>query len=832
MKKNTRFLLLLCALFARISLSFAEEGEELLSARDDDDDDDGVTTNSRRGRPPRRSGSSSSSSHYPTTQFRLTEEEDDEYRWGVRSDAREEVRSKLSFSSSSSGGGGDVGEDLREIREDIQFETEKLKIAEEMLEKEEEVETKKLGEKEEENIEREEGRRRHEARRKFAEGRREEESSTAMKWPLLRQHESNYDKFCIRGESAAAQMREEMEKLRKHAASYEETNANGNVVIFEAYNPYWNGFGNNMRRWLNLFMVTTRFDAFATYFDFGACGMEEYGRNAENDGVEGNIFNRRGHDQSACQFDPGMFFKGDGFDWQWTPKRAKENPERLSLARATRNATILCEEDVGENERDCRLYDDKDLTHDRKEVVDPSVKPLASSGRISREEIDRAEGLEERIKAARADWLREWLNEEVERDVDKKGVRVKITINDVFVMQREGELLFPYIDNDYGPDGPELPKPCFNRHFFHPRENVKEAIEQVFEKSSSLNDGTDMKKWRSCAAIHLRTGFADYQAEWVNAFQSLSRSERDALEAKYPCSTGSEEGQNAAEQFVDALDETFRRCEPDYSNERICTMWHQKNPFTKYVYPEIENEIHVHEGRLKTFDEVENCCGSSFREPDVLDAMESCGFVPEGMYPELEVKKRSKDAPASPVRAALTCALRAAKFHAQSLGEKEDSDDEAFGVFLLGDSPTFIKAVPKFPKIGKYFAHQPDPDTVGVTMEDNDCSGTSCVVRKKGEKHLSWLRSVVDAYVASLCEVTVQLPGSSFANGAIHQLRAPSMKRTSSAFHWSGEVVLGQHLATRDETTKEVTRDTKIGYDSKLENYVALGTPHCKTIDS
>jgi hypothetical protein len=212
--------------------------------------------------------------------------------------------------------------------------------------------------------------------------------------------------------------------------------------------------------------------------------------------------------------------------------------------------------------------------------------------------------------------------------------------------------------------------------------------------------------------------------------------------------------------------------------------------------------------------------------------MESCGFVPEGMYPELEVKKRSEDALASPVRAALTCALRAAKFHAQSLGEKEDSDDEAFGVFLLGDSPTFIKAVPKFPKIGKYFAHQPDPDTVGVTMEDNDCSGTSCVVRKKGEKHLSWLRSVVDAYVASLCEVTVQLPGSSFANGAIHQLRAPSMNRTSSAFHWSGEVVLGQHLATRDETTKEVAKDTKIGYDSKLENYVALGTPHCKTIDS
>ena len=93
------------------------------------------------------------------------------------------------------------------------------------------------------------------------------------------------------------------------------------------------------------------------------------------------------------------------------------------------------------------------------------------------------------------------------------------------------------------------------------------------------------------------------------------------------------------------------------------------------------------------------------------------------------------------------------------------------------------------------------------------------------------MRSVVDAYVASLCEVTVQLPGSSFANGAIHQLRAPGRNRTSSAFLWSGEVVLGQHLATRDETTNEIARETKIGYDGNLENYVALGAAHCKTID-
>ena len=72
--------------------------------------------------------------------------------------------------------------------------------------------------------------------------------------------------------------------------------------------------------------------------------------------------------------------------------------------------------------------------------------------------------------------------------------------------------------------------------------------------------------------------------------------------------------------------------------------------------------------------------------------------------------------------AALTCAF-ARPSYLQSLVDENGDDDgeDAFGVFLLGDSPTFIKAVPKLPNIGKYFAHQPNPDTVGVTMEDNDC---------------------------------------------------------------------------------------------------------------
>ena len=690
---------------------------------------------------------------------------------------------------------------LEDVREEIAFETKKLDIAEATLEKEEDLGF---------------------AHRVVA------DEGDAAKWPLLRQRERNFNRYCLESDDPA--MRREMEKLSEHASLYDESNANGNVIIIEAYSPHWNGFGNNMSRYLTLFMVALRFVSFATYFDFGACGWEEYGRSAENDGVEGKAFKRRGnpvHMQSACQFDPGMYFKGADFDWHWTPKRAKENPERLGLARTTRNVTILCDDDdVSADERGCKLYDDADLNHERNRVKEGNVEPLASSGGISREEIDKAQGAEAKIEAANADWLKEWLRKEVERDTEKKGVRVKLAITDVFAMQREGilysNIIAEKLKQSRGEIGdPELPSSCFNRHFFHPRENVKEAVEDVFEKSSNAN----MKNWRSCAAIHLRTGFADLQAMWVQMYQALPQNERDALERKYPCV-------NSAEQFVDALDETFRKCEPDYSNERICTLWHQKNGQTKYVDAEVENEGNG--GRLKTFDTVEDCCGSSFREPDVKDAMEHCGFVPEGMYPELEVKKNDQHAHAtSPVRAALTCALRASKFHLQSLVDENDDDDgeDAFGVFLLGDSPTFIKAVPKLPNIGKYFAHQPNPDTVGVTMEDNDCSGTSCIVRKKGEKHLSWLRSVVDAYVASLCELTVQLPGSSFANGAIHQLRAPGRNRTSSAFHWSGEVVLGQHLPTRDETTNEIARHTKIGYDGNLENYVALGAGHCKTID-
>ena len=137
------------------------------------------------------------------------------------------------------------------------------------------------------------------------------------------------------------------------------------------------------------------------------------------------------------------------------------------------------------------------------------MEPLASSGGISREEIDKAQGAEAKIEAANADWLKEWLRKEVERDTEKKGVRVKLAITDVFAMQREGilysNIIAEKLNNLEEKLAIRVASSCFNRHFFHPRENVKEAVEDVFEKSSNAN----MKNWRSCAAIHLRTGFAD-----------------------------------------------------------------------------------------------------------------------------------------------------------------------------------------------------------------------------------------------------------------------------------------------------------------------------------
>ena len=131
--------------------------------------------------------------------------------------------------------------------------------------------------------------------------------------------------------------------------------------------------------------------------------------------------------------------------------------------------------------------------------------------------------------------MKEWLRKEVEHDTEKKGVRVKLAITDVFAMQREGILYSNIIAEKLESRGeigdPEAPRrSCFNRHFFHPRENVKEAVEDVFEKSSNAN----MKNWRSCAAIHLRTGFADLQAMWVQMYQALPQNERDALEREVP----------------------------------------------------------------------------------------------------------------------------------------------------------------------------------------------------------------------------------------------------------------------------------------------------------
>ena len=121
-------------------------------------------------------------------------------------------------------------------------------------------------------------------------------------------------------------------------------------------------------------------------------------------------------------------------------------------------------------------------------------------------------------------------------------------------------------------------------------------------------------------------------------YQQQSSTEREKIEEKFSC--------NDVEQFVDALDETFERCEPDFSNKKICTMWHNRDRKTKLVYGDIENYIPDGSsyGELKSYNKEEMCCGSRFREPNVDDAMERCATVPENLYPELKITKSSGNA--------------------------------------------------------------------------------------------------------------------------------------------------------------------------------------------
>ena len=145
----------------------------------------------------------------------------------------------------------------------------------------------------------------------------------------------------------------------------------------------------------------------------------------------------------------------------------------------------------------------------------------------------------------------------------------------------------------------------------------------------------------------------------------------------------------------------------------------------------------------------------------------------------------------------------------------------------------FLKFIPKMGEIGKRFVHQKNPDTIGhteiigVEMVDKDCSGVTCLARKSADKHVTWLRSVVDAYVAALCETTVQLPGSSFANSAVGQLRAPRREgRQDTAFAWNGETIIRANVDVRNKDTGEIEKQTT-GYQYNLENFVVLSALHC-----
>ena len=84
-----------------------------------------------------------------------------------------------------------------------------------------------------------------------------------------------------------------------------------------------------------------------------------------------------------------------------------------------------------------------------------------------------------------------------------------------------------------------------------------------------------------------------------------------------------------------------------------------------------------------------------------------------------------------------------------------------------------------------------------------------------------WMRAVVDMYVASLADGDVQLPGSSFMNGAAGALSITN--RAQNALRFGGEVVLDQMVTPRGQT-----RERSAGYQKKPENYVLLSASHCK----
>lgn len=560
--------------------------------------------------------------------------------------------------------------------------------------------------------------------------------------------------------------------FERHAKLYENKSR---VLVLEG--RWDNGLGNNMERWRSLFSFGES-AGWAVYVDAGGCGAGT--GTGRPDGGE------------DCHFDPGHYFTGDGFDWRWHPAREKEFDELLGRETPMRTFHHMCRKDhENAHRRACQL-----TAHGWPSNAE-SAKILPNAVAHNGYEEDPGGG-EPRQNDA---WLHEWLNSD-----EVSGWRyVKLKLKTPYDLQNEAEASEV---RDYGAceiDGEKvegsanvlLARKCRAQHFFRPTRALMRGAAPVLRQ---------MDAWAGVAAIHIRTGFADWQEYWLTKVKPQDSTEIAAMEGKYSCDPTA---------IVRNLGAVFRQCNGRY-DEQVCTNW--------WNLP----------------DRIERREGDPPRGPTSRDALVGCGDLPDDL-PDADKGGREVEDEGA-VAAAATCAARLAKAAAKAGG---DSDDlPGWGVFVLGDSPAVVKALARIPSLKGRVAYQRDEDVVGVTFRPAQCDGAGCVgaghsldedrvgedrvgEEEEGEEeegNRAWMRAVVDMYVASLADADVQLPGSSFMSAGALGLSVTNVR--ANALGFGGEVVMDQTVTPIGET-----EERSAGFHENYENYVLLSASHCEFDD-
>lgn len=553
--------------------------------------------------------------------------------------------------------------------------------------------------------------------------------------------------------------------FERHAKLYEDTSR---VLVLEG--RWDNGLGNNMERWRSLFSFGES-AGWAVYVDAGGCGAGT----GRPDGGEN------------CHFDPGHYFNGDGFDWRWHPAREKEFDELLGRETPMRTFHHMCRKDhENAHRRPCQLMEHGWPSNAESAKIQPNA--VAHNGY----EEDPGGGEPAQNDA----WLHEWLNSD-----EVLGWRyVKLKLRSPYDLQNEAAAseVHDYgaceIDGEKVEDEVLLASKCRAQHFFRPTRALMRGAAPVLRQ---------MDAWAGVAAIHIRTGFADWQEYWLTEVKPKDSTEIAAMEDKYSCDPTA---------IVRNLGAVFRQCNGRY-DEQVCTNW--------WNLP----------------DRIERVEGDPPRGPTSEDALVGCGDLP----PERDAGRGEVEDEGA-VAAAAACAARLAK--------AAGKNSAGWGVFVLGDSPAVIKALARIPSLKGRVAYQRDEDVVGVTFRPAQCDGAGCVgaghsldggaagedkvgednfgedeeVDEEEEGNRAWMRAVVDMYVASLADADVQLPGSSFMSAGALGLSVTNVRPNALGF--GGEVVMDQTVTPIGET-----KERSAGFHENYENYVLLSASHCEFDD-